>query len=99
MSPSWKNLFENTAAIQFNHRVLAYAILALTLILLISAFRKNALKGPVTVFAILILWQSILGIWTLLAIAPLSLSLLHQFSSIIVFLSALWLFRSARRGY
>jgi len=37
----------------------------------------------------LLAWQVGLGIWTLLAIAPLNLSLLHQFSSILVFLAVM----------
>jgi len=33
--------------------------------------------------------QIALGIWTLLSVAPLNLSLLHQFTSIFVFLAAI----------
>jgi len=96
MIPFWKNLFENGAAIQFNHRSLAYIIFALTIWVWISARRLDHLKTPTTVLLAMCLWQVVLGIWTLLSIAPLSLSLLHQFSSIWVFLAALWVMRAAR---
>lgn len=95
MTPFWKNLFENSAAIQFNHRFLAYLILALLGIVAIGVLKSRRLALPFWILAGLILWQVGLGIWTLLAVAPLNLSLLHQFSSILVFLGGLWLWRSA----
>ena len=88
-SPFWRNLFENPAAIQFNHRTLAYILLAVALWVGWS-FRKNSrVKPAVMVFAALLFCQVALGIWTLLSVAPLNLSLLHQFTSIFVFLTAL----------
>ena len=97
MSPFWRNLFENTAAIQFNHRTLAYIILATLLCLWISALRQKARIGALIMFTVLVLWQICLGIWTLLSVAPLNLSLLHQFSSVLVFLCALWVWRNSRK--
>lgn len=88
-SPIWRNIFENPAAIQFNHRTLAYIILIMMVWVLWSVRRKSAMWPAAIMLMALILWQVFLGIWTLLAIAPLNLSLLHQFSSILVFLAAL----------
>jgi len=88
-TPFWRNLFENTAAIQFNHRTLAYVLLIVT-IWVSYKFRKSKSVHPATVvFILALIWQVGLGIWTLLSAAPLNLSLLHQFSSIIVFLAAM----------
>lgn len=98
-NPIWRNIFENSAAIQFNHRVLAYIIMGLAIWVALSARQMRHLQKPVAVLFALILWQVALGIWTLLAVAPLNLSLLHQFSSILVFLAALWLWRSASRAH
>ncbi|MGB0907921.1 MAG: COX15/CtaA family protein, partial [Maricaulaceae bacterium] len=95
MTPFWKNMFENSAAIQFNHRFLAYVILALLFVVAIGTQRSRQLIRPFWVLAALVFWQVILGIWTLLMVAPLNLSLLHQFSSIFVFLAALSLWRNA----
>ena len=97
-SPVWRNIFENAAAIQFNHRVLAYIITAVAIWMALSSRQMRHLQKPVGVLLLLILWQVGLGIWTLLAVAPLNLSLLHQFSSILVFLAGLWLWRSASRS-
>ena len=88
-SPAWRNLFENPTAIQFNHRTLAYGLIAVTIWVSYN-FRKSKSVHPATVlFSLVLIWQVGLGIWTLLSVAPLNLSLLHQFSSIILFLAAM----------
>lgn len=99
MTPFWRNLFENVAAIQFNHRLLAYVILAVSLWLYMSTYKVRRLKTQAIVLCLLVVWQAALGVWALLQAAPLGLSLMHQFSSILVFLAALWCVRSANRGY
>ena len=96
-NPAWRNIFENAAAIQFNHRTLAYIILALAVWIFISAkTRAPHLRGIAGAMLGILAWQVALGIWTLLAVAPLSLSLLHQFSSILVFLVAVGMAWTAR---
>lgn len=97
-NPIWRNIFENAAAIQFNHRILAYIIVGLAIWVALSARQMRHLQRPVAVLLVLIFWQVGLGIWTLLSAAPLGLSLLHQFSSILVFLAGLWVWRSASRA-
>ena len=97
-NPLWRNIFENSAAIQFNHRLLAYVIIGAAIWVALSAKNVASVKKPLVALLVLIVWQVVLGIWTLLSIAPLNLSLLHQFSSILVFIAALWLWRSASRA-
>jgi len=88
-SPIWRNLFENSVAIQFNHRTLAYLLLIVA-IWVSYRFRRSKSVHPATVvFMLLLFWQVGLGIWTLLSVSPVNLSLLHQFSSIFVFLAAI----------
>ncbi len=89
--PAIRNIFENPAAIQFNHRTLAYILLALFAVVAWRYRRVASLRGPIVLLGGLLIWQVALGIWTLLAVAPLNLSLLHQFSSVLVFLTAIWL--------
>lgn len=97
MSPFWRNLFENSAAIQFNHRTLAYIILAVALWILVSSRVINPRVGRAMGLCLtLIFVQVVLGIWTLLMVAPLSLALIHQFTSILVFIAALNVARLAR---
>ncbi len=98
MSPVWANLIENVTAIQFNHRILAYILLAGCLAFWLRA-KSNAQAWTLNLSGWLLLamiWQAALGIWTLLMVAPLNLSLLHQGSSIIVFMLAIALYKSTR---
>jgi cytochrome c oxidase assembly protein subunit 15 len=86
-APLWRNFFENTLTVQFDHRMLAYAIFVLALAQAFAAAR--ALKtGPVVAGAVLlaiaVTLQAALGIWTLLMVAPLDLALLHQAGAMIV---------------
>ena len=86
-TPLWRNFFENTLTVQFDHRMLAYVIFALALAQAFAAVR--ALKrGPVVTGAVLlaaaVTLQAALGIWTLLMVAPLSLALLHQAMAMVV---------------
>jgi len=98
-SPLWRNIFENPAAIQFNHRLLAY-IIVIYAVWLVWRLRKNAkMMNASAVLMGLILWQVGLGIWTLLAVAPLNLSLLHQFTSILVFIAVLNFVWCTREAY
>jgi cytochrome c oxidase assembly protein subunit 15 len=98
-SPAWRNLFENSAAIQFNHRMLAYILLIVFAAFFVKYHRSAHLRPPFVVLGLLLLWQVMLGIWTLLAIAPLNLALLHQFSSVLVFIVTVWLiYRWKRHG-
>lgn len=94
-SPLWRNVFENAAAIQFNHRMLAYLIVAAVVYIYWRARAHERLTRSAAIVLGLVIWQAVLGIWTLLAAAPLNLSLLHQFSAVILFLAGLWLWRRA----
>lgn len=101
MSPFWKNFFENTAAIQFNHRMLAYIILIMGIWIFITVRKTDYMRGIASMMLGILLWQVGLGIWTLLSgenfdPAHIKLALLHQFSSIFVFLTALALMWKAR---
>ena len=86
-APLWRNFFENTLTVQFDHRMLAYAIFVLALAQAFAATR--ALKrGPAVTGAVLlaaaVTLQAALGIWTLLMVAPLDLALAHQAGAMIV---------------
>jgi cytochrome c oxidase assembly protein subunit 15 len=98
MSPAWVNLFENTAAIQFNHRMLAYLVLAVA-IWVWASVRKRAerpLLRATNWLMAAIIFQVILGIIALLKVAELPYALGHQAGAIVVFIFALWTMRAAR---
>lgn len=87
MTPWYLNFFENALTVQFNHRMVAYAIGVWTLVHLWCAYRGDAGErirfGAGAVLAAVLL-QIAVGIHTLVAHAPIFLALLHQASAIVV---------------
>ena len=85
--PWWRNLFENTLTVQFEHRMLAYALFILAWCHLLACVRTRArpaaLQGAFWL-AIAISAQAGLGIATLLNQAPLDLALAHQALALVV---------------
>jgi cytochrome c oxidase assembly protein subunit 15 len=81
--PWWRNLFENVATVQFDHRLGAYVLLAATIA---HAYfvRRTAQATGAQQLAFLVLLQAALGIATLLNAAPLPLALLHQLGAVAV---------------
>jgi heme a synthase len=85
LQPAWRNLFENTLTVQFNHRMIAYTIWMLAILHACDAWRMRhafygafVLAGAVTV-------QAGIGVVTLLNHVPLLLALAHQVLAIVVF--------------
>ena len=100
--PGWRNLFDNALTVQFEHRMTAYALLALAILHALDALRARAGSAAIAgawwlVSAIAL--QATLGILTLLNQVPIDLALSHQAVAIVVLtLSILQLERlSARR--
>jgi cytochrome c oxidase assembly protein subunit 15 len=97
----WKSLAFSQAAVQFNHRLMAYVLLIVAVSLAIAASRARELNQQTRALFIatgaLVVFQACLGIATLMARAPLSLSALHQFGAAIVLACAVTLaWRSQR---
>jgi cytochrome c oxidase assembly protein subunit 15 len=85
--PWWRNLFDNTLTVQFEHRMTAYALLALAVLHAIDAVRSRAgaaAIGGAWWLAAAILLQATLGILTLLHQVPIDLALTHQAIAIVV---------------
>jgi cytochrome c oxidase assembly protein subunit 15 len=85
IEPAWRNLFENTLTVQFNHRMIAYAVWVLAMLHACDAWRARAGRGGAVTLAGAISLQAVLGIVTLLHQAPLTLALAHQVLAILVF--------------
>jgi heme a synthase len=85
--PWWRNLFDNTLTVQFEHRMTAYALLVLAVLHALDAVRARAgaaaIRGAVWFVAVILL-QATLGILTLLKQAPIDLALSHQAVAIAV---------------
>jgi cytochrome c oxidase assembly protein subunit 15 len=86
-TPLWRNFFENILTVQFDHRMLAYAIFLLALLHALDVERGvkagPARAGAFALFAAIAL-QVALGIATLLWRVPLALALAHQAAAMAV---------------
>jgi heme a synthase len=86
-TPWWRNLFENTLTVQFEHRMTAYALFALAIFHACDALRSRAanaaIQGALWLAAAVTL-QALLGILTLLNQVPIVLALSHQTAAIVV---------------
>ncbi len=90
-TPRWRNFFENILTVQFDHRMLAYAIFIIALVHAIDVGRTVKDCGVRTgAFVLLgaVVLQIVLGIATLLWVVPLSLALLHQAMAMLVLTAA-----------
>jgi cytochrome c oxidase assembly protein subunit 15 len=83
--PLWRNFFENTLTVQFDHRMMAYTVLA---VVLLHAFDALRVRAPVATGAVMlalaVTLQAALGILTLIYVAPLGLALAHQGMALVV---------------
>jgi heme a synthase len=94
IDPWYRNFFYNMATVQFDHRLVAWA---LALLIPIFCWRVRAGGAAVPVgartgagllLAILIL-QIALGVWTLLLVVPLPLAAAHQAGAVLLFAASL----------
>lgn len=85
--PLWRNFFENTLTVQFDHRIVAYALWLVAMLHAADVARTlrggAALTGALALASAVTL-QAALGIAAVLHQAPLSLALLHQAGTILV---------------
>jgi heme a synthase len=86
-SPAWRNLFENTLTVQFDHRMTAYVLWIVAVLHLADVMRTKrggAVLNGALALASSVTLQAGIGIVTLLYQAPLPLALLHQITGIAV---------------
>jgi heme a synthase len=89
--PAWRNFFENPLTVQFDHRMVAYALVALALLHLADVFRaveSRRLRTGAVLLAAAVCAQATIGIVTLFAAAPLALAMLHQAMALVVLTAA-----------
>ena len=100
-SPWYLNLFENSLTVQFDHRMLGYAVVLAALGQLVWLALRGApaaLLGSALTLALLAVLQATLGVWTLLLAVPIPLGLAHQAGAVAVFCAGLyhlWLTRQS----
>lgn len=102
LTPWYRNLFEDLATIQFNHRLMAYIIGGVVLInffvVLSSARRRRAVILSALLVLLAVVGQIALGIWTLLHAVPIHLGIAHQGVAAIVFAIAVRHWHLTRRN-
>ena len=97
----WSTLAHSQAAVQFNHRLVAYItfVVAVGFALAVAASRRfpPQVKIMAGVLAGAVTMQVVLGIATLMMVAPLGMSLVHQIWAVVVLTTALALAWRIRR--
>ncbi len=92
-TPWWRNLFDNTLTVQFEHRMTAYALFVLAILHALDAVRSRAAAAAVNGawwLAAVMTMQATLGILTLLNQVPIILALAHQAVAIAVLTLAIF---------
>lgn len=87
MDPLWVNLFENVMTVQFQHRMTAYVLVIVAVLLWLrtrSASRDKVLLMPARHILGFVVLQVVFGIGTLVMQVPLHLALWHQAFAVIV---------------
>jgi cytochrome c oxidase assembly protein subunit 15 len=88
LSPLWRNFFEDVTTVQFQHRLLAYVVVALALWQAVAASRAaagTALARRAAAVGGLAAAQVGLGILALLLVVPIWAGLLHQAFAMLLF--------------
>jgi heme a synthase len=88
LSPWYLNLFENITTVQFNHRIVAYVATGVVLwhgLSIIRSADDERLRQSAKLLIAAVLAQVVLGIWTLLAVVPVWLGVIHQAGAAILF--------------
>ena len=86
MEPMLVNFFENPSLVQFNHRIVAYALVVLSLFAWWNcrATARLETKRAFDFFAAAVILQVLAGISTALYLAPPALAMFHQLLAILV---------------
>lgn len=90
-SPWWINFFENQGLVQFDHRIGAYIVAGFAALIYARGIKLSGYaKVSAKTIAILTAFQVFLGIATLLLVAPLWLSAIHQVMAAALLCAAVW---------
>ena len=101
LHPFIRNLTENVAAVQFDHRVLATLTAILALATVVTGLRKGAagwLRTALIALGVAVIGQYVLGVMTLLWVVPVGLGTAHQAMAVLVLTAALTALHAQLRG-
>lgn len=83
--PSWLAPFEDVTTAQFNHRMMAYVLTASVIAIWIAGRRRGLSGLAATTSNVLLaalIFQVLIGIWTLVEVVPIALAAMHQFGAL-----------------
>ena len=86
LSPVWRNFFENDGLVQFIHRMAGYLLFAFGLAVWWRS-RRSPNRVTRTAFAwmaVILFAQVVLGIITVMSMAPLQLAIMHQLGAVVL---------------
>lgn len=99
LKPVWLNFFSNMAMVQFDHRLLAWTLLALIPWFALRVWRDFPTARPAALaMASWLLIQASLGIGTLMLRVPVPLAAAHQAGAMILFALVIWTNHTIRRA-
>lgn len=97
----WQTLAHNQASVQLHHRIVGYLIFILLVTFTASAAGTKRLEPAVRIGAIVLgvfgIFQAVLGVITLVLVAPLWISIIHQIVATLLLGVAVWFAWRARR--
>jgi len=99
LEPWWRNLFNNMATVQFNHRGIAWLLFLLVPGFWLASRRVSLApraRLACNTLPIVLALQITLGISTLLLVVPVPLAAAHQAGALLVFATSLWVGRELR---
>jgi cytochrome c oxidase assembly protein subunit 15 len=99
VEPLWLNFFTNMATVQFDHRMIAWALMGLIPWFSWRIWNETPNARPAAV--LLTLWLAVqvsLGVATLLLQVPVALAATHQAGAMVLFGLVLWANHAIRRA-
>ena len=97
LQPWWRNFFEDPGLVQFSHRMWGYGLAILTFVVWRKSRRSgnHATRRSFDWAGVLLFGQIVLGIGTVLYVAPVSLALMHQTLAVILWVAIIYARHSA----
>ncbi|MGR3433399.1 MAG: heme A synthase [Shimia sp.] len=91
LTPWWRNFFENAGMVQFVHRVSGYLLFGFAIFVGVRAARSahGTTRKAFGTVGLLLTLQIVVGIVTVLLMAPLWIALLHQFLAVLLWLAVI----------
>ncbi|MEM9426366.1 MAG: heme A synthase [Pseudomonadota bacterium] len=86
LTPIWRNFFEDAGLVQFMHRSAGYLLFLFGIIVWLRARRSanSATRSAFSAVMAMMLLQMVLGIATVLYLAPWHLAIVHQFGAVVL---------------